>query len=55
MQDDALKNEIVSLLTLRRHYQQYIDGDIDFIILTNAIVVHCKVYGGDPLELVLKL
>ncbi|AXQ67781.1 hypothetical protein KIOSHI_121 [Bacillus phage Kioshi] len=52
---EAIKFEVGSLLVLRKMYQQYLNNEIDKYQLTNSIVAHCNVYGGDPLSIAFNL
>ncbi len=48
---EATKAEIASLLVLRRKYQEFLNNELDQFQLTNSIVAHCNIYGGDPLTI----
>ncbi|QFP93335.1 UNVERIFIED_ORG: hypothetical protein Xoosp15_70 [Xanthomonas phage Xoo-sp15] len=48
---EALKREVASLLLLRRRYQEFLNSEVDQYQLTNSIVAHCNIYGGDPLTI----
>ncbi|UXQ88967.1 hypothetical protein Thu_124 [Bacillus phage Thurquoise] len=55
MRDEALKQEVSSLLLLKKLYQRFLRGEIDYDLLTNSIMAHCYIYGKDPLEVSYKL
>ncbi|AMO25988.1 hypothetical protein Blue_165 [Bacillus phage Deep Blue] len=52
---EAIKHEVGSLLLLREMYQRFLNKEIDHYQLTNSIVAHCNVYGGDPLSITFNL
>ncbi|ANY29393.1 hypothetical protein [Bacillus phage PK16] len=48
--DESVKQEVSSLLLLRKLYQRFLRGEVEYSLLTNSLMAHCHIYGKDPLE-----